>query len=268
MRTAARALSSSSRPSMLERHAEALGPITAARVAKHVSIIVGGAVLALGGGVALLNSTLEQHASFALVLDTLAADERCTAAVGGASVRKAPGPLGVSCLRPVTGKVDYRTGQVNAEFDVEAAGAAGGAGPGARPPARCVYEARKRMVAGAGTGHEWFLSRLELRPAGAQAPLVLVDDACSAVAAPAGTASGSGPAAPEAAPVAPQRPMLEQVAITGSAGLVLGSIGAFALHSLMRGRRNPAHAAAVARLRADRRVARALGNFEAGSAEG
>ena len=36
---------------MLERHAEALGPITAARVAKHVSIIVGGAVLALGGGV-------------------------------------------------------------------------------------------------------------------------------------------------------------------------------------------------------------------------
>ena len=63
-------------PSMLERHADRLGPLTAARIAQHLGIILGGGALALGSGVALLNNTMEQHDSFQLALDALAADDR------------------------------------------------------------------------------------------------------------------------------------------------------------------------------------------------
>ena len=174
--------------------------------------------------------------------------------------------LGLSFLNPVNGRVDYKDGRVNAEFDVVSTTGERG---------RCMYHA----VSGAGLPSKWILSRLELQPVGGGAGSSTAAGTADAtgrfaagatgqdgqaivvISSPSGAVGAAG--APATTPrgfVSSDGPsMYDSVATTGLAGLVIGSVAAVVVNSLMRKARPEPFKLALARMNRSTRIHQMLG---------
>jgi hypothetical protein len=219
-------------------------PFSQQGIAIQAVVLSLGGAAAVGIGLEILSSTLKSHPSFLLAIELLSADEAICEKLGSPVVQKD------GFLDLASGKIDLVGGTMSCNFAV--------AGP--RGEATVEYTARAvNSMNGTVRAEDlqWVVSSMAVQSGGQE--FVITDPSAAAGAAFAGKLNSEGVAVaaePEGIP------LWSKIAVTGTAGLLIGGVASVVINRLVRSKKPQAYWSVYDKIKNSPGVLRTCGTLE------